>query len=192
MDQSDKDAIYFIGAVVVVCFAVQLVNVVLNGYLLDYGLLPRHLNHAIGLFAYPFIHGSWAHLFSNMVSFSALAYLVSRSGVARLISVFMISWAVSGVGVWLFGRMHYHIGLSGIVYGLWAYLLVYAVLRRSLKSMAIALIVMFFYGPMLTGIIPAHSWISYESHLSGALAGVMAGYVFARRDKAKAVANVEQ
>lgn len=192
MDQSNKYTVYFIGAIVLVCIAVQLVNVLLNGYLLDYGLLPRHLNHAIGLLAYPFIHGSWAHLVSNMVSFSALAYLVSRSGAGRLIAVFMISWVVSGVSVWLFGRMHYHIGLSGIIYGLWAYLLVYAVLRRSLKSLAIALIVMFFYGPMLTGIIPAHSWISYESHLSGALAGVMAGYVFARRDKARAMANAEQ
>ncbi len=63
------------------------------------------------------------------------------------------------------------------------YLLVYAIMYRSLKSIAIAVIVMFLYGSMVWGFIPAHSWVSYESHFFGALAGVLAGYFFSRRDK---------
>ncbi|WP_249199408.1 rhomboid family intramembrane serine protease [Photobacterium sp. GJ3] len=192
MDQSDKDAFPFIGTVVVLCFVIHVVNMLLGGMLMDYGLLPRHVTHSIGLVAYPFIHGSWGHLFSNMLSFAVLGYLVSRSGMSRLMAVFLISWAISGAGVWLFGRMHYHIGLSGIIYGLWAYLLVYALLRRSIKSIVIAVLVMIFYGSMLAGIIPAHSWISYESHLFGVLGGAFAGYIFARRDKSRSLANVEQ
>ena len=79
--------------------------------------------------------------------------------------------------------MHIHVGLSGIVYGLWAYLLVYAIIFRSMKSIAIAVIVMFLYGSMVWGFIPAHEWISYESHFFGALSGAFAGYLFAKRDK---------
>ncbi|OLQ71134.1 rhomboid family intramembrane serine protease [Photobacterium proteolyticum] len=183
MRQSDKDSLILIGFICLFTTAIHIANVFFRGQLNDYGLLPRHFSHFTGIVAYPFLHGSWAHLISNLVSFSVLGYLVSRSGLARLIAVFMISWAGSGVGVWIFGRMHFHVGLSGIIYGLWAYLLVYAVMYRSLKSIAIAVIVMFLYGSMVWGFIPAHSWVSYESHFFGAVAGVLAGYIFARRDK---------
>ena len=183
MRQSDKDALKVIGFICLFTLAIHIANVFFRGQLNDYGLLPRHFSHFTGIVAYPFLHGSWAHLLSNLVSFSVLGYLVSNSGLSRFIAVFMISWVGSGIGVWVFGRMHYHVGLSGIIYGLWAYLLVYAIMYRSLKSIAIAVIVMFLYGSMVWGFIPAHSWVSYESHFFGALAGVLAGYFFSRRDK---------
>ncbi|KLV03363.1 protease [Photobacterium aquae] len=182
MKQTDKDALMFIFAVVAVCVVVHIVNVVSAGYLADFGLLPRHYTHFTGMAAYPFIHGSWGHLLSNMFSFTVLALLLSRFGLARLISVFMICWFGSGIGVWIFGRMNYHIGLSGIIYGLWAYLLVYGLFYRSLKSIVIAFLVIVIYGSMIWGFVPVHEWISYESHFFGALAGALAGYGYARRD----------
>ncbi|UTV29983.1 rhomboid family intramembrane serine protease [Photobacterium atrarenae] len=185
MRQSDIDAIKVIGFVCLFTLAVHLINVFLKGQLNDYGLLPRHFSHFTGIIAFPFLHGSWGHLFSNLVSFAVLSYLLSRSGLARFMAIFLISWIGSGIGVWVFGRMHYHIGLSGIIYGLWTYLLIYAIMYRSLKSIAIALIVMFLYGSMVWGFIPAHAWVSYESHFFGALAGAIAGFYYARRDKAR-------
>ncbi|PSW20150.1 rhomboid family intramembrane serine protease [Photobacterium sanctipauli] len=183
MNRKDIDALKFIAVVVALCVSVHLINVFTFGALSDFGLLPRHFSHFLGLVSYPFIHGSWAHLISNMVSFTLLGFLVSRSGIARLIAVFLICWFGSGLGVWFFGRMHFHIGLSGVIYGLWAYLLTYAVMYRSIKSIVIATLVMFFYGSMVWGFIPVHEWISYESHLFGALSGIVAGYLFAKRDK---------
>lgn len=183
MLKNDKDAIKAIGFVGCLCIAIHIVNVAIGGRLNDYGVLPRHLSHVTGVFSFAFLHGSWGHLFSNLISFSVLGYLVSRSGIARLTTVFIISWLGSGICVWLFGRMHIHVGLSGVVYGLWAYLLVYAVIFRSVKSIAIAVLVIFLYGSMVWGFIPAHAWISYESHFFGALSGALAGYLFARRDK---------
>ncbi|PSW06943.1 rhomboid family intramembrane serine protease [Photobacterium lipolyticum] len=172
-----------IGIISLLCIVVHITNTFLGGALNDYGLLPRHVTHLTGLVAYPFLHGSWGHLISNLISFALLAVLVSRSGLARLLVVIMISWVVSGIGVWLFGRLSFHIGLSGIIYGLWAYLLIYALMYRSLKSIAIAVIVMFLYGSMVWGFLPVHHWVSFESHLFGAFAGVVAGYLFAKRDK---------
>ncbi|KLV10139.1 MULTISPECIES: rhomboid family intramembrane serine protease [Photobacterium] len=183
MQQKDKDAFKFIALIVVICVVAHIVNVMTGGYLSGFGLLPRHYTHFTGMAAYPFLHGSWQHLLSNMLSFSVLALLVSRFGLARLISVFMISWAGSGLGVWIFGRMHYHIGLSGIIYGLWAYLLVYAVMYRSVKALLIAVVVIFLYGSMIWGFVPVHEWISYESHLFGGLSGALAGLWYAKRDK---------
>jgi len=183
LDEKDKDALKLIGIISLLCIAVHIANILLGGALNDYGLLPRHVTHLTGLVAYPFLHGSWGHLISNLISFALLALLVSRSGLARLLVVILISWVVSGVGVWLFGRVSFHIGLSGIIYGLWAYLLIYALMYRSLRSIAIAVIVMFFYGSMVWGFLPVHRWVSFESHLFGALAGIVAGYLFAKRDK---------
>ncbi|WP_245905392.1 rhomboid family intramembrane serine protease [Photobacterium lipolyticum] len=183
LDEKDKGAIKLIGIISLLCIVVHITNTFLGGALNDYGLLPRHVTHLTGLVAYPFLHGSWGHLISNLISFALLAVLVSRSGLARLLVVIMISWVVSGIGVWLFGRLSFHIGLSGIIYGLWAYLLIYALMYRSLKSIAIAVIVMFLYGSMVWGFLPVHHWVSFESHLFGAFAGVVAGYLFAKRDK---------
>ncbi|OAN11719.1 rhomboid family intramembrane serine protease [Photobacterium jeanii] len=176
-----------IGFVCLLCIVVHIINIAMRGALNDYGLLPRHITHITGLVAYPFLHGSWSHLISNLISFSVLAFLVARSGSARLIAVIVITWAVSSIGVWLFGRTSFHIGLSGIVYGLWAYLITYAFIFRSIKSIVIGVIVMFFYGSMVWGFLPVHQWISFESHLFGALAGILAGFRFARRDKSKQI-----
>lgn len=185
LDQKDKDALKVIGFICLFCICVHIINIFLNGSLNSYGLLPRHITHLTGLVAYPFIHGSWSHLIGNLFSFSVLGLLVSRSGVSRLLVVFIVSWAISSIGVWFFGRASYHIGLSGIIYGLWAYLLVYAFMYRSLKSIAIAIIVMFFYGSMVWGVLPIHRWMSFESHLFGGFAGAIAGYWLAKRDKAR-------
>ncbi|MGF1686783.1 rhomboid family intramembrane serine protease [Photobacterium japonica] len=183
MEKKTSDAISMIAVVVGICVVVHVVNVVTGGGLSGYGILPRHIANLPSIVSYPFLHGSWGHLISNMLSFSVLAFLVSRSGAARLIAVFLICWLGSGIGVWLFGRMNYHIGLSGVIYGLWAYLLVYAFMYRSVKSIVIAVVVMFFYGSMVWGVLPLNEWISFESHLFGALSGGLFGYIYARRDK---------
>ncbi|ELR65828.1 Rhomboid family protein [Photobacterium marinum] len=181
--RSSGDSLKVIGFICLFTVLIHVVNIFFRGQLNDFGVLPRHFSHFIGIIFYPFLHGSIAHLVSNLVSFCILGFLVSSFGLARFMGVFLVSWIGSGIGVWLFGRMNYHIGMSGIVYGLWAYLLVYAIMYRSVKSIAIALIVMFFYGSMVWGFIPNHSWVSYESHLFGALAGAVTGYILARKDK---------
>ncbi|MGF1682448.1 rhomboid family intramembrane serine protease [Photobacterium minamisatsumaniensis] len=190
MNQKDKDVLKFLTVIVVLCIIVHIFNVMMSGTLSRYGLFPRQYTHAFGLVTYPYIHGSWAHLISNIVSFSVLAFLTSRSGLSRLIAVYMICWVGSGIGVWLFGRPHYHVGLSGIIYGIWAYLLTYAVMYRSIKSIVIAVLVMFIYGSMVWGFIPVNQWVSYESHLFGAISGMLAGYIFAKRDKKKRMNHV--
>ncbi|GAL03080.1 GlpG protein [Photobacterium aphoticum] len=81
------------------------------------------------------------------------------------------------------GRESYHIGLSGIIYGLWGYLLVYAIMYRSLKSIVIAIIVMFLYGSFVWGLLPLHEGVSYEGHIFGGLSGGVLGYLYALKDK---------
>lgn len=183
MEKRIGNAIRVIGAIVGICVVVHVVNVLTHGYLTHYGLVPRSYDHLIGILTHPFIHGSWGHLISNMMSFSVLAFLVSRSGLSRFFAIFALCWAGSSLGTWIMGRESYHIGLSGIIYGLWGYLLVYAIMYRSLKSIVIAIIVMFLYGSFVWGLLPLHEGVSYEGHIFGGLSGGVLGYLYALKDK---------
>lgn len=190
MEKSIGNAIRAIGVIVGICVVVHIVNMLTNAHLIQYGLIPRSYDHWIGLFTHPFIHGSWGHLLSNMMSFSVLAFLVSRSGLSRLFAVFLLCWAGSSLGTWFMGRDSYHIGLSGIIYGLWGYLLVYAVMYRSLKSIVIAIIVMFLYGSFVWGLLPLYHGVSYEGHIFGVISGALFGYLYALKDKHEQTSSV--
>jgi membrane associated rhomboid family serine protease len=74
--------------------------------------------------------------------------------------------------VWVFSpRVSYHIGASGIVYGLAAFLILFGLLRRDFWSLLISLIVFAMYGGIFYGVLPSHPHVSWESHLAGAIVG---------------------
>jgi membrane associated rhomboid family serine protease len=83
---------------------------------------------------------------------------------------------VSGILVWLFGRDANHIGASGWVFGLWSLSISLAWFDRRMMNIVIAILVILFYGGMVFGMLPQDSSVSFESHLFGALAGVLAAW----------------
>jgi len=87
-------------------------------------------------------------------------------------SFFMI-YIITGFSVWLFGRSVYHIGASGVVYGLISFIFWSGVFRRNLKSIVLALIVIILYSGYLGGIVPNKEGISWESHLLGGIVGIV-------------------
>ncbi len=91
----------------------------------------------------------------------------------------------SGLGVWLFARSSYHIGASGLNYGMMFFLFVSGILRRDRLSIAISLIVFFLYGSMVWGIFPVEPGVSFESHLFGAVLGTSLAIVLRKLDPAR-------
>jgi hypothetical protein len=85
---------------------------------------------------------------------------------------------IDGVGVWFFGRESFHIGASGLVYGMASFLFFSGVLRKNRKLLAIALAVVFIYGGLLWGLLPVVKSVSWEAHLSGFLAGIFFSIYF--------------
>jgi hypothetical protein len=75
-----------------------------------------------------------------------------------------------------------HIGASGLTHGLLFLLLFLGLLRRDRAAIAAALIGFFFYGGMLLTVLPREAGISWEYHLGGALAGILAAFVWRRAD----------
>lgn len=150
----------------------------LSGYSLNaFGLQPRSIHGLPGIVISPFLHGSIAHLMSNAMPFAVLSALVLSSGFLRYAVVSLMVVVIGGLLVWSFGRDANHVGASGWVFGLWGYLIGQAWYCRSLKSLAIAVLVIVFYGGMVFGFLPRHG-ISYESHIFGALAGWVSAWLF--------------
>lgn len=152
-------------------------NWAFHGWLYQYGLFPRHLDSLPGIYIAPFLHGSLGHLINNLVGLLIFSSLLFVHSLRRYLwsSFFIIT--LTGALVWCFGRSALHIGASGWIFGLWSLTIATAWFDRRLLNVVIAIVVVFFYGGMLWGILPSDPGVSFESHLFGALAGVVCVFI---------------
>ena len=143
----------------------------------SFGIVPRYLGSLPGIYVAPFLHGDMAHLLNNLVGLVIFSSLLFVHSLKRYLwsSFFIIT--VTGILVWLFARSALHIGASGWIFGLWSLLIATAWFERRLVNILIALAVAFFYGGMLYGVLPNDPRISFESHLFGAIAGVLCAFM---------------
>ena len=176
---------FAIFSIVTICFVLQLINSLPGINLNGFGIYPRSINGLIGILSAPFLHGSWWHFASNMLPFMVLSWLICQYSVKRFYNVFIFTALVGGFLVWALGRSNIHVGLSGVIYGFWGFILCYGVIRRSFKSIVIAVVVALLYSGFVWGVLPQRLHISFESHLFGALSGLFLGYKLAKSDKLK-------
>lgn len=143
-----------------------------------YGVLPHTAIGLRGIFFTPLIHEDFNHLFNNSIPLlvlgTGLFYFYSDMAVKIILWI----WLVSGLGIWIIGRDAYHIGASGIVYGLVAFLFFSGIFRGIIRLIAMSLLVIFLYGSMVWGIFPIRMDISWEGHLFGAIAGLALSYYY--------------
>lgn len=142
------------------------------------GILPRTFTGTMGIITAPLIHGDILHLLSNTFPMLLLGVSVFYFYDRIALEVFAWIYFMSGFWVWMAAREAYHIGASGIVYGLVAFLFFSGLFRRDTRSLAISLVVIFLYGGMLQGIFPTNQEISWESHLLGAMAGTFCAFFY--------------
>jgi len=72
-----------------------------------------------------------------------------------------------------------------LIYGLGAFLFFSGVVRRDIRAIAVALLVVFLYGGMVWGVFPLDRHISFESHFFGLLTGFLLAFVFRKQDPYK-------
>jgi hypothetical protein len=147
-------------------------------HLAQFGLHPRHFDGLIGIVASPLIHGDLNHLASN--SLPAFLLMAGIIYFYRGISykVLLIIWIATGISVWLFGRANFHIGASGLVYGMASFMAVSGMLRGDNRLLAVSFLTIFLYGGMVWGVLPLFRHISWESHLCGAISGVVCAIAY--------------
>jgi membrane associated rhomboid family serine protease len=142
------------------------------------GVTPRTLVGLVGIAAMPFLHGDLQHILSNTVPLFILLVLLAGSK-ARSWEIVVDVSLLGGLLLWLFGRPATHIGASGLIFGLIAFLIVSGLLERRPVPLLISAVVGFFYGGTLFwNVLPRFgSHISWDGHLCGAVAGAMVAYV---------------
>lgn len=149
------------------------------------GVLPKTSNGLKGVFFMPWIHShdDIRHILNNSVPTFLLLTLLFYSYREIALRVFLLSWFVTGILLWVFAQNNgaYHIGMSGVIYALAAFLFTSGVLRKYLPLQALSLFIVFIYGSMIWGIFPSEQHISWEGHLSGMLVGVFLAFYYRKR-----------
>lgn len=147
-----------------------------------FGVHPREWTGLLGIVLAPFIHGSWTHLMSNtpplLILGTTLLYGYPKAARLAIPALFL----GAGLGVWLFGRASYHIGASGLTFGMMTFVFAMGVLRWDRRSIGLALVVFLLYGGMIAGLAPSEAEISYESHIAGAVTGIVLAALLRKLD----------
>jgi len=180
---------------VVVLYVVEIIDQLSNNRLDQDGIRPLETDGLWGILWAPFLHGGWDHLFANTVPALVLGFLVGLTGLGRFLSATAIIWILGGLGTWLIGNIGIqcpyvgvtcgsnHIGASGLIFGWLTFLIVFGFFTRQLWQIVVGVVVFFVYGSVLLGVFPGTLGVSWQGHLSGAIAGVVAAYVLSGRER---------
>jgi len=145
------------------------------------GIFPGEVSGLVGIFTSPFIHGDIAHLSANSLPIWVLTSMLFYFYRPIAWKSFFMIYIITGVWVWFWGRESYHIGASGVVYGLASFLFFSGLIRKDNRLLAITFLVAFLYGSLVWGIFPEifpEKNISWESHLMGLISGLVLAFYY--------------
>ena len=160
--------------VIILIWLVKIVEILFEIDFSSFGIHPLSADGLAGIVLSPFIHADLNHLFNNTLPlfFLSLALFFFYSEVA--LRVFFLSWVFSGILVWIAGREAWHIGASGVVYGLASFLFFSGIIRKYFRLIALSLLIVFLYGSMVWGLFPGvYRNVSWEAHMLGFFSGIV-------------------
>ncbi len=170
---------------VAVLWAVQLVDVATHYSLLRFGIVPRSLSRLGDILSAPFLHVSWTHIESNTPPLFVLGLLVALAGLRRFLAVTAFVIVVAGLGVWLVSPSNTDtVGASGVVFGYLGFLLARGAIERRLLELAVAVAVGVGYWWTLPALLPGNPAVSWQDHLFGLFAGILAAGLWRSRRRA--------
>lgn len=158
-----------------------------------YGIVPRNFIGIRGILFSPLFHSGWKHIINNSVPLAVLSFFAVLFYQRTAYLVIAFGWILTGVLVWLGGNLFFgqaagcHIGASGLVYLLASFVFFGGIIKKSKNLVAVSLIVVFLYGSMIWGVFPEEllpqfykkgsNPVSWESHLSGAIVGLLFAFI---------------
>ncbi|CPV82226.1 rhomboid family intramembrane serine protease [Mycobacteroides abscessus] len=177
-----------VASFVALLYVVEGIDSVTGHRLDENGIRPLETDGLDGVLFAPLLHANWGHLVANTVPALVLGFLAAAAGVARFLLATAIIWLLGGVGTWLIGNIGSpyetnHIGASGLIFGWLTYVIVRGFFNRSVGQILIGAVVLVLYGGVLWGVLPGQFGVSWQGHLSGAVAGVLAAYWLSGRER---------
>ncbi|CAM4232377.1 Rhomboid family protein [Mycobacterium basiliense] len=195
--QADKRPDWMIGGATILTFVallyvIELIDQLTRHSLDINGIRPLETDGLWGIIFAPLLHANWPHLMANTVPLLVLGFLMTLAGLSRFLWATVIVWILGGFGTWLIGNVGSscgptdHIGASGLIFGWLAFLLVFGLFVRKVWDIVIGLAVLLLYGGVLLGALPRIGMcggVSWQGHLCGALAGIVAAYVLSAPER---------
>ena len=189
-----KRPAWMVGGVTIISFVallyvIEAVDTAMGNRLDQDGIRPLQTDGLWGILWAPLLHGGWPHLIANTVPVLVLGFLMTLVGMGRFIAATAIIWILGGFGTWLIGNIGLHcpyvsvqctsthIGASGLIFGWLAFLIVFGFFTRKVWEIVVGVVVLFAYGGVLFGVLPGNAGVSWQGHLCGAIAGVVAAYL---------------
>ena len=167
-----------------IAYSVKLIETLEGISFVTMGIKPLSLEGLPGILFSPLIHGDWDHLLANTIPVLVLGTALFYFYKGISLKVFIFIYLFTGAWVWFGARDgSWHIGASGVIYGLSSFLFFSGLLRNYIPLMAISLIVVFVYGSLFWGVIPV-TWdlpYSWEAHLFGSISGLVLAIIY-RKD----------
>ncbi|MEZ2389825.1 rhomboid family intramembrane serine protease [bacterium RCC_150] len=171
-----RAGLLFMGGFLALLVVIEVLNTALLGSLnRTFGLRPRSLDGVFDILTFPLLHANFGHLLSNALPLVIFGFLVFLSGLRVFLTALAFSWLGSGLMVWFFGGGGVTIGASGLVFGLFAFLLVRGFFNHSWWQILLSAVLFLLYGGILLGMLPTvMGFVSWQAHLGGAIGGVLA------------------
>jgi membrane associated rhomboid family serine protease len=171
-------SLVFPGFFLLLLWAVKFFEFSMDLSFVEGGVYPRTWSGLKGILFSPLIHSDWKHLLDNSmpVFLLSLALFYFYRDIAY--KIWGLIYLIGGLLLWCVGREAYHIGASGLIYGLAAFLFLSGLIRRVRSLTAISLLVVFWYGSLVWGLLPFDYEVSFEAHITGAVSGVILALVY--------------
>jgi membrane associated rhomboid family serine protease len=178
-----EEGLALLAATVALMWLVQLINS-LDSYKLDQdGLYPHNVDRIWGIFTTPFLHASWSHLIGNTIPFVFMGILIALAGPGRFAAVTLIVIVLGGLGTWLISPAGVPVvGASGVVFGYATFLLTRGFFNHSLIEILAGIVVGAVFGSALLASLVPHGNVSWQGHLCGGIAGVIAAWWLSRSE----------
>ena len=177
-------------------FGLELVLISWGVFILDFflpldlnsfGLIPRDGLGMIGIISMPFLHGGFGHILGNSIGFLFLSALLIIFHPIRYRSILLQITLIAGITLWLFspGR-DIHVGASGVIFGMASFLIFAGIFSIRFLEIIAGMITVILYGlPLLIGLSPIKSDVSYSGHWFGLLSGIIIALVYSKYSNKK-------
>jgi membrane associated rhomboid family serine protease len=171
----------FVGALVAVMWVAEIIDSLADHRLDRYGIVARQVDGLDGVLFSPFLHGGFGHLIGNTIPFLILGAVIAFNGAMRVLLVTAVVAIVGGLGTWLIAPSNsVTIGASGVVMGYATYLIARGVFSRRIVELVLGGVVAVLWGGMLLGSLVPREGVSWQAHLCGGLAGVLAAWMLTK------------
>lgn len=175
-----RQNIDYLGVILMILWAVFLLNKLLGNRLLLLGIIPRHLIGLPGILLAPLLHAHFNHLFFNCIPLLVLSNFLLIQGLDYFLWVTLFVTVISGALIWCFAKPGLHVGASALITGYWSLLVANIYQQGTLTAIILGVISLYYFAGIFLGIFPGKKGVSWEGHLFGLCAGLIVSYFISK------------